>query len=108
MNELLDQLLGQTALEWKGSSERKSFPHICPYRTDGMDKHGCLDISGGSVEKNAEGCCGAVRGMVRFAPCNADTRRCIVCLKLGRRELKANAVSNVERGTCDEHVNGLQ
>lgn len=89
---------------WKGQTTSTGFPHLCPFSPNGMDQEGCVEWSGGNAERNKNGCCGTRRGTMTFAPCNSKARRCIVCVEvLGRRGLKANAVTDVEKGTCLEH-----
>lgn len=89
---------------WKGGKTPNAFPHVCPYRLNGVDQKTCVDLSGSNYHQNRNGCCGASRGSAYFEPCNSEMRRCIVCIQLGRRGLKANAVTNVSAGTCDEHA----
>ncbi|MDB5238166.1 MAG: Chromosome segregation DNA-binding protein [Candidatus Kaiserbacteria bacterium] len=91
------------AAMWKGSVLRDGVPHRCPFNPAGMNETQCLDTGGANVERNKNGCCGTQRGSVEFEPCSFKARRCVVCLEQGRRGLKANAVVNVERGTCEEH-----
>lgn len=91
---------------WKGGNGPTTFPHICPYRLEGADEKACIGLSGSSFRVNVDGCCGTFRGTVMFAPCNSVVRRCRVCLEKGRSGLKANAVTNVAEGTCDEHARG--
>ncbi len=98
--------MDDVALLWKGGTEPTSFPHLCPYRQPGAEKQVCIDLGGTSYQQNLNGCCGTQRGKQRFLPCNSIVRRCIVCLEKGRRGLKANAVTNVRDGTCDEHAKG--
>lgn len=93
---------------WKGDNEPTSFPHICPFRPDGVvDEQACIELSGGNHHQNINGCCGTNRNMVRFDPCNSVVRRCIVCLHIGRRGPQANAVRNVATGTCNEHSSNV-
>jgi len=91
---------------WKGGTKPTDFPHVCPYSQDGVDKKRCIELSGRNFRQNKDGCCGTQRGSIRFEPCNSEARRCIVCLEMGRPGLKANAVTNVKDGTCDEHATG--
>ncbi len=92
---------------WKGGSTATSFPHRCPYRQDGVDKKTCEELSGQSFRQNKDGCCGTQRGPAEFPPCNSIARRCTVCLEMGRTGIKAQAVTNVTDGTCDEHKGGI-
>ncbi len=91
---------------WKGGTAPNTFPHVCPFRVDGADKKACLELSGANYHQNRSGCCGASRGSAYFEPCNSEVRRCIVCIQIGRRGLRANPVTNVAAGTCDEHAQG--
>ena len=89
---------------WKGGETPKAIPHLCPYRPEGMEsKDACVSVSGKNSHFNS-GCCAAIRGTTSFGPCNFIARRCRVCVASGKLGLKANAVTNVEDGTCDEHA----
>lgn len=92
---------------WKGGTEPTSFPHLCPLRQIGTSKDGCIELGGANLERNQQNCCGTFRGSIKFEPCNSSNRRCVVCLEIGRRGIKANVVTNVQAGTCDEHTNGI-
>src|SRR5579862_8294158 len=97
----MDDLLQAT---WSGGKEPTSFPHLCPYRIQGMDRKACLELSGGNMQQNMNGCCGTYRSTQKFAPCNSAERRCIVCLEIGRRGLRAHIVTDVATGKCSEHA----
>jgi hypothetical protein len=94
---------------WKGGTQPTSFPHLCPYRQSGAeDKQACIELGGKILRRNQDGCCGTQRGNVKFEPCNSAARRCVKCLELGRFALKANIVTNVLEGTCDEHAKSAE
>ena len=93
---------------WKGDNEPTTFPHLCPFRPDGVDKQTCIELSGGNQHQNINGCCGASRNQIYFGPCNSIARRCVICLQMGRCGSRANAVTSVAAGTCDEHVSRIQ
>jgi len=88
---------------WKGSARSDAFPHRCPLNPNGVDRKTCIELSGAGFERNRNSCCGTQRNGIEFPPCNSEERRCIACLEMGRRGAKAGAVTDVERGLCDEH-----
>lgn len=90
-------------ISWAGGSEPASDPHQCPFNPKGMDRKTCIETGGRNAQMNTN-CCGTMRGIMYFPPCNSSARRCRVCLIEGRRELKANAVIDVENGLCHEHA----
>ncbi len=92
---------------WTGGTQPNHFPHRCPYRRYGASEKECVELSGTNIHQNKEGCCGTFRSTVNFGPCNSKARRCIKCLEIGLRRFKANAVTDANKGTCDEHAGGV-
>ena len=92
------------AAMFKGGVEATSNPHVCPLNPEGADPKKCIALSGKNAELNKNNCCGTQRGTLKFGPCNHKHRRCLVCLEMGRKDISANAVDNVEDGTCLEHA----
>lgn len=76
-------------------------PHLCPYRRQGADKRACLEMTTIYL-RNLAACCGT-QDSRDFGPCNFVHRKCVTCLADGKGA-KANEVSDVRRGLCEDHL----